>query len=108
VLEDMRGWEALTGLPVEIRDDDRFICPPEWFREWAREQEAGEDGADRPEQLRLEFFYREMRRNTGLLMEGDAPAGGRWNFDTENRRRLPARFPVPEPRRFPPTPSPAR
>ena len=43
-----------------------------------------------------------MRRNTGLLMEGDGPAGGRWNFDTENRRRLPARFPVPEPRRFPP------
>ena len=102
VLEDMRGWRELTGLPVEIRDDDRFICPPEWFHEWAREQEAGEDGADRPEQLRLEFFYREMRRNTGLLMEGDAPAGGRWNFDTENRRRLPSRFPVPEPRRFPP------
>ena len=28
VLGDMRSWEALTGLPVEIRDDDRFICPP--------------------------------------------------------------------------------
>ncbi len=102
VLEDMRGWEALTGLPVEILDDDRYICPYDWFREWAREQGAGEDGADRPEQLRLEFFYREMRRNTGLLMEGEAPAGGRWNFDAENRRRLPSRYPVPEPRRFPP------
>ena len=103
VLQDMQGWEALTGLPVEIRDDDRFICSLDWFRDWARDQGAGEDGADdAPEQLRLEFFYHEMRRNTGILMEGDAPAGGRWNFDAENRRRLPARFPVPEPRRFPP------
>jgi deoxyribodipyrimidine photolyase-related protein len=104
VLQDMLGWEALTGLPVEIRDDDRFFCPPDWFRGWAREQEAMGGGGrpDAPEQLRLEFFYREMRRATGILMEGDAPAGGRWNFDAENRRRLPARFPVPEPRRFPP------
>ncbi len=101
VLQDMRGWGALTGLPVEIRDDDRFICPLDWFGNWARGQ-GGADGPGAPEHLRLEFFYREMRRNTGLLMDGDAPAGGRWNFDAENRRRLPARFPVPEPRRFPP------
>ncbi len=101
VLQDMRGWEALTGLPVAIRNDDRFICPLDRFREWAREQGAGE-GSDAPEQLRLEFFYRAMRRDTGILMDGDAPAGGRWNFDAENRRRLPARYLVSEPRRFPP------
>ncbi|MDP9103083.1 MAG: cryptochrome/photolyase family protein, partial [Pseudomonadota bacterium] len=38
---------------------------------------------------RMEFFYREMRRKTGLLMDGDKPAGGQWNFDKENRKRLP-------------------
>ena len=37
----------------------------------------------------MEFFYREMRRATGLLMDGDQPAGGRWNFDNENRKPLP-------------------
>jgi deoxyribodipyrimidine photolyase-related protein len=95
VLEDMRGWEALTGLPVSIRDDDRFLCGLGEFRAWAHEQ--GEGG-----QLRLESFYRGMRRATGLLMEDGAPAAGRWNFDTDNRRRLPARVPVPEPRRCPP------
>jgi len=34
----------------------------------------------------MEYFYREMRRRTGMLMEGGEPAGGRWNFDTENRK----------------------
>ena len=37
----------------------------------------------------MEFFYREMRRKTGLLMDGGKPAEGRWNFDKENRKRLP-------------------
>ena len=102
VLEDMRGWEALTGLPVEIRDDDRFLCGLDWFRRWAAKYGAGE-GSNRPGKLRMEFFYREMRRETGLLMDAAGkPEGGRWNFDTENRRRLPARTPVPEPRRFRP------
>lgn len=38
-----------------------------------------------PSEWRMEFFYREMRRKTGLLMTGDKPEGGRWNFDAENR-----------------------
>ena len=45
----------------------------------------------------MEYFYREMRRKTGLLMDGDAPAGGQWNYDAENRKRLPQDV-VPPPR----------
>lgn len=75
VLQDMKGWRQLTGVPVEIRPDTRFLCSHRAFREWA---------ANRKE-LTMEFFYREMRRKTGLLMEGEYPAGGRWNFDAENR-----------------------
>jgi len=92
VLEDMQGWEAATGVPVEIRDDDRFLCPLPRFRAWA----AGR------KQYRMEFFYREMRRATGLLMEGDEPAGGKWNFDAENRSALPKGVVPPPPRRFAP------
>ena len=66
-------------IPVEVREDDRFICPSATFAAWAEGRR----------ELRMEFFYREMRRRTGLLMDGDAPAGGRWNFDAENRRKLP-------------------
>lgn len=35
--------------------------------------------------IRLEYFYRAVRKQHGVLMEGDQPAGGQWNFDAENR-----------------------
>jgi deoxyribodipyrimidine photolyase-related protein len=92
VLEDMRGWEAATGVPVEVREDGRFLCSLPRFRTWA----AGR------KQYRMEFFYREMRRETGLLMEGDDPVGGQWNFDAENRSALPKGLVPPPPRRFDP------
>ena len=92
VLQAMRGWGEAAGVPVEIREDNRFICSRDRFERFA--------GGRR--QLRMEFFYREMRRETGLLMEpdgqrGEQPAGGRWNFDPENRKSLPPLLPVPEP-----------
>jgi len=92
VLEDMRGWEAATGLPVELREDTRFLCSLDEFRRWAGDRR----------QLRMEFFYREMRRRTGLLMDGTAPAGGAWSFDAENRRALPAGTAPPPSMRFVP------
>ena len=67
---------ADLGVPLEMPDDTRFVATHAEFRDWA----AGR------KQLRMEFFYREMRRKTGLLMDGDSPEGGRWNFDAENRR----------------------
>jgi deoxyribodipyrimidine photolyase-related protein len=93
VLQDMRGWEAATGLPVELREDTRFICSMARFRQWA--------GARK--QLRMEYFYREMRRDTGLLMAApDEPAGGAWNYDADNRGAMPSGVVPPAPRRFPP------
>ena len=49
-------------------------------------------------QLRMEWFYRDMRRKTGLLMEGDQPAGGQWNFDHDNRKPAKADLLRPRPR----------
>jgi deoxyribodipyrimidine photolyase-related protein len=92
VLQDMQGWEAAAGVPVEIREDDRFLCSLPRFRRWA----AGR------RDYRMEFFYREMRRETGLLMQGGEPAGGAWNFDAENRKPLPRGMTPPAPPRFPP------
>lgn len=92
VAEAMAGWATMTGLPVEIRDDDRFFAGRRRFAQWAE----GRRG------LRMEFFYREMRRETGLLMEGDTPVGAQWNFDAENRRRLPRDHAPPALPRFEP------
>jgi deoxyribodipyrimidine photolyase-related protein len=84
--EEMEGWGRRLNRPVTIRDDDRFVCSLPEFRAWA----------DGRKQLRMEFFYREMRRKTGLLMDGDEPAGGRWNYDQDNRKRLPDGYDMPE------------
>jgi deoxyribodipyrimidine photolyase-related protein len=92
VREMMLGWRDALGLPVEIRDDDRFFCSRARFARWAEGRNS----------YRMEVFYREMRRETELLMEGDQPAGGRWNFDAENRKRLPADHRAPPRVRFAP------
>ncbi|MFN5084078.1 MAG: cryptochrome/photolyase family protein [Novosphingobium sp.] len=75
VEQAMLDWQTFTGCPVEILPDSRFLCSRDEFAGWA----AGR------KELRMEFFYREMRRRTGLLMDGKDPVGGKWTFDAENR-----------------------
>jgi deoxyribodipyrimidine photolyase-related protein len=72
----MQGWEKALGLPVEIREDNRFLCSHQTFCDWAQGRR----------ELVMEYFYREMRKSTGLLMEKGKPAGGNWNFDKQNRQ----------------------
>ncbi|MGD9751563.1 MAG: cryptochrome/photolyase family protein, partial [Acidimicrobiia bacterium] len=54
--------------------------------------------------LVMEDFYRWQRRRLGYLMDADQPAGGRWNFDHDNRQPPPRNAPAdfwPEPPRQP-------
>lgn len=77
--QQMADWHGSLSVPVEIREDDRFICSHARFAEWTSGKK----------QLRMEYFYREMRRETGLLIEADGtPTGGVWNFDADNRKKL--------------------
>jgi len=92
VREMMADWAETLPVPVHIREDDRFFCSHAAFAALGRARKTG----------RMEFFYREMRRRTGLLMRGDAPEGGQWNFDPENRRALPRGLRVPPRQRFTP------
>ncbi|MBD3335047.1 MAG: cryptochrome/photolyase family protein [Candidatus Eisenbacteria bacterium] len=94
VWEMMRSWDEELGVPVEIRGDDRFLCSREEFSQWAEGRKS----------LRMEFFYRHMRRQTGWLMQGKSPEGGQWNFDRQHRKPLPAKLHVPQTRRFDPDP----
>lgn len=89
---EMESWESELGLPVEVRDDTRFICSHATFRTWAQSRKH----------LRMEYFYRLMRTETGLLMDGEAPAGGHWNFDAENRKPADTDLFMPSPPRFAP------
>jgi len=74
--EAMSSWAHKNSIQLEILEDQRFICTHAEFRSWAEGRK----------QLRMEYFYRDMRRKTGLLMDGDKPEGGKWNFDAENRK----------------------
>ncbi len=76
------------GIPV--RPPRGFLMEPADFARWA-------DGRRR---LVMEDFYRDFRRRSGVLMAGDEPVGGRWNYDQDNREPPPrgaARLPVPDP-----------
>jgi deoxyribodipyrimidine photolyase-related protein len=79
------------GLPIQWHADTRFLCSRDEFSSWAHGKK----------QLRMEFFYREMRRKSRLLLNGDGtPVGGAWNFDAENRKALPNGVAAPYPLRF--------
>jgi len=84
---EMAGW-----VDARVLADDRFIATQAEFNDWA----------DGRKQLRMEYFYRDMRRKTGLLMEGDEPAGGKWNYDAENRKPAKSDLFMPMPPRFEP------
>jgi len=88
--DEIDTWEKELSLPVELLPDDRFLCTTEEFANWA----------DGRKQLRMEYFYREMRRKTGLLMDGDKPAGGKWNFDADNRKPAKADLFMPSPAEY--------
>jgi len=92
VLEEIRSWEKKLGVPVTVLADNRFLGSLEDFERWA----------DGRKQLRMEFFYRDMRRQTGLLMEDDQPVGGQWNFDADNRKRWRGEPKAVHPMRFTP------
>ncbi|SDO13769.1 cryptochrome/photolyase family protein [Vreelandella arcis] len=67
-----------ADLPWHLLEDDRFFTTPDDFSLWAQSRK----------QLRLEYFYREQRKRTGLLMENGEPVGGQWNFDHDNREPI--------------------
>ncbi|MBB5685726.1 cryptochrome/photolyase family protein [Sphingobium boeckii] len=76
VAKMIKDWAKHFGLPVDVLPDDRFICSILEFQTWA--QARGD--------LVMEFFYRDMRRKTGLLMTADGkPESDQWNLDKDNR-----------------------
>ena len=91
---EFRLIAALEDCPIPVHQfpDDRFLCSHAAFDAWAEGRK----------ELRMEWFYREMRRKTGLLMEGDQPAGGKWNYDHDNRKPAPGEISFDGPLRFEP------
>ena len=70
-----------AGLEVIMHEDETFLCTIQEFQELNPKL--------------MEHFYRYMRRKTGFLMENGKPVGGQWNFDKENRKRIPKNTQIP-------------
>ncbi|GAA0473929.1 cryptochrome/photolyase family protein [Parasphingorhabdus litoris] len=93
IMAMIENWQDQFDIPVTICPDDRFIATHKEFDDWAEGKK----------QLRMEFFYREMRRKTGLLLDEDGkPEGGKWNYDAENRKPAQSDLMMPKPIRFDP------
>ena len=91
---EWRLISALAEMPVKSHclPDTRFIASHDDFASWAKDRKS----------LRMEYFYREMRRKTGLLMDGDKPEGGKWNYDHDNRKPAPDEVSYAGPMQFSP------
>ncbi len=94
VLQQLRAVAREHDVPLDIRDDTHFFSTVRDFAQHTAQRK----------QWRLEFFYRELRHKTGILMENGQPVGGRWNFDADNRASFGKQGPglVPAPTRFEP------
>ena len=94
VLQALRAVARQHGLPLDLRDDRHFFCTVRDFAAHAQGRK----------QLRMEYFYREQRRRHAVLMDGDEPCGGQWNFDADNRQSFGKNGPglLPAPTRFAP------
>ncbi len=95
LMDEFEGFAAASNVPFIIRDDNRYLCSPAAFATWAQGRR----------ELRMELFYRAMRKRHGLLMDADGqPEGGAWNLDKENRKAMPKRLTPPQHRFIAPNP----
>jgi deoxyribodipyrimidine photolyase-related protein len=94
VLQMLREACEACGVPLELRIDRHFLGTVDDFRAHAGGRK----------ELRMEYFYREMRKRHEVLMDDGKPVGGAWNFDKENRKSFGRSGPgeVPPPTRSEP------
>ena len=72
------------GIHLDMREDEHFFCTHQEFRDWVSDKK----------ELRLEYFYRLMRKTHQILIDADGnPEGGQWNFDQDNRKPYPKKGP---------------
>jgi deoxyribodipyrimidine photolyase-related protein len=77
--EELKAYCRRLTIPAQVFDTEHFYTSREELGTFFH----GKKG------LLMENFYREMRKKHHVLMEGKEPTGGKWNFDEDNRKKLP-------------------
>ena len=88
--DELNTITGKLGIPHQVQDTEHFLT---------QRQDVKEFFADKKQYL-MESFYRFMRKKHNILMDGNKPVGGKWNFDQSNRRRYDTSVPIPEPIMF--------
>ena len=103
VIEQSKSQELVFMTPSEWDTRERVKSVKEKFKNRVQEIDNGFFLANAEEYkekispgYRMEYFYRDIRRMTGYLMDGEKPEGGEWNYDDENRKKLPENITTPE------------
>lgn len=93
VLQIFNNFFSQNNIANEIRNDDRFICSHHEFANFAKDKKN----------LLMENFYHLMRKKTQILMTTKnsknntlVPVGGKWNYDSDNRQKMPAEITPPK------------
>jgi deoxyribodipyrimidine photolyase-related protein len=90
--QDIAAVAQAAGVPLRTLEDTHFLCSRAEFMRWAGRYGKVQPTTDatRAASLRMEFFYREMRRQHSVLLnDAGEPEGGQWNFDADNRKGYP-------------------
>ena len=88
IAAEPHSFRLLADLEKEIEliPSDFFLTAKSDFLSWAASQKS----------LLMENFYRAQRKRLSILMDGDKPVGGAWNYDKENRLPPPKQYVYPE------------
>ena len=94
-LQEPDEWRLREDLE-QLKDEGFKItwCSSEHFISTREEFEGLFEGK---KTFLMETFYRALRRRTGILMDMAQPAGGKWNYDAQNRKKLPKNHLPPAP-----------
>lgn len=92
---EIQSLASDCNIDLEMQEDPHFYCSRHEFENWVGDKK----------ELRLEYFYRLMRKTHGILVDKEGnPEGGQWNFDHDNRKPFPKKGPglIPPPELFEP------
>ena len=88
ILTQLMFFGSKHNVELKIHPDTKFIDSIEGFAEWSKDKKS----------LVQEYYYRWLRKKYSLLMEGNKPLGGKWNYDKDNQKSISKLKNPPQPR----------
>ena len=76
--QQLDALDLSDSVSINCCETEHFLLSSSELSHWVRPKKHN----------RLESFYRKMRKKFDILMEGEKPVGGQWNFDSDNRKTL--------------------